>query len=265
MPLVLGVDVGSTTTKVVLIDGEQIAASDVCATGPNSRDTVDKLLCRVLRAAGRERNEVEFVVSTGYGRHRVEFADHVVSEITANAKGANWLAPKTQTIRTVIDIGGQDSKVISLDDDGIIANFAMNDKCAAGTGRFLEVMARALEVDLDAFGRLSLESNEDLPINSVCTVFAESEVISLLSEGKAVCDVIAALHRSVARQVAGLVHKVGVREAVFFDGGPALNRGLTRALERELGVELVVPECPQIATAIGAAFTAREMLERGNA
>lgn len=264
MSLVVGVDVGSTTTKLVLMDDSRILAAELCATGPNCRRTASALLSAALQSSGRDPSEIQYAVSTGYGRRLIDFSDQVVSEISANARGAVWLHRSSGPIRTIIDVGGQDSKVISLDGSGRVANFAMNDKCAAGTGRFLEVISRILEIDLEQLGEISLKCSRMLDISSICTVFAESEVVSLVSEGENVEDIVAALHRSVARRVSELVARVGLREAVFFDGGPALNRGLVKAFEEELGVRLIVPDSPQIVTAIGAALFATESLcEKG--
>lgn len=260
MSLVVGVDVGSTATKLVLVEDSRVLAAEVCATGANCRRTANGLLAEALESSGRERGEIERVVSTGYGRRQVDFANEVVSEVSANARGAVWVHKGETSVRTIIDVGGQDSKVICLDGFGRVANFAMNDKCAAGTGRFLEVISRVLEMDLERLSELSLKSSKKLEISSVCTVFAESEVVSLLARGESVEDIAAALHRSVARRVGGLVAEVGLREAVFFDGGPALNRGLVKAFEEELGVLLVVPDSPQVVTAIGAALVGADSL-----
>ena len=157
-------------------------------------------------------------------------------------------------VRALINIGGQDCKVIALDNNGIMLDFAMNDKCAAGTGRFLEVVSRVLEIELDELGTLS-EKAKDIPhINSLCTVFGESEVISLLSQGRPGEDIIAGIHKSIAKRVVAMAKKVGIKEAVFFDGGPAFNQGLKKAREQELGVELHVPSDQQLTTALGAAI-----------
>jgi len=259
MLVTAGLDIGSTTTKVVLFDGTAMVASAVAATGASCKKTAERLLESALHAAGRARDDIARVVATGYGRRLVEGADEVVSELTANAAGATFLA-NGRCIRTVIDIGGQDSKVIAVDERGRMTNFAMNDKCAAGTGRFLEVISRVLEVELEDLGAVSMRASEALSINSVCTVFAETEVISLLAQGRSVEDIVAGVHASIARRVAQLARSVGLREPVFFDGGPAQNIGLKAALGRELGVDLIVPECPQIATALGAALIGRRGL-----
>ncbi len=260
MSISVGVDVGSTNTKLVLMDDSQILAAEVRATGANCRNTAAALLDSALTSCGRERSEIARVVSTGYGRRMVDFTDDSVSEIMANARGTRWLHDGNSPVRTVIDVGGQDSKVISLDDSGRVINFAMNDKCAAGTGRFLEMASRILEIDLDTLGQLSLQSKKPAEISSLCAVFAETEIVSLISHGERMEDIAAGLHQSIARRVGGLVTTVGMKEAVVFDGGPALNRGLVRAFEGELGVSLIVPSSPQIVTAIGAALTARDAL-----
>lgn len=262
MSLVAGVDVGSTTTKVVLMEDSRVSAAKVSATGASCRKTADALLSAALQSSGRSASEVRRTVSTGYGRKLIDFSDEIVSEISANARGAVWLHKGDAPIRTIIDVGGQDSKVISVDDSGRVTNFAMNDKCAAGTGRFLEVISRVLEIDLDQLGEISLKSSKALEISSVCTVFAESEVVSLVSQGEKVEDIVAGLHCAVARRVGDMVATVGLWEAVFYDGGPALNRGLVKALGEELGVSLIVPDSPQIVTAIGAALIASESLAR---
>lgn len=290
MSLVAGIDVGSTTTKVVVKKGPRIVGGKIAATGTNCRRTASALLEDILDGVGKTRDDVRCVVSTGYGRRMIDFSNEVVTEISANVKGASWLMSASNAqavgallaaplllgraspsptsgrdgrkIRTLINIGGQDCKVVSLDDNGMMKDFVMNDKCAAGTGRFLEVMSCVLEVELERLGDVSLQSKDPLPINSLCTVFGESEVISLLSQGKLVKDIAAGIHRSIAKRINAMVRKVGLHDAVFFDGGPALNKGLRFALEQELGTEVFVPPDPQIVTAIGAAIIAGELLIR---
>ena len=257
MNIVAGIDIGSTTTKIVIMRGHTILSAKTTSTGSNCKKTVTLLLNEMLENCNLREDEIQYTVATGYGRRMIP-THEIVTEITADAKAAMWLMCEKVHVRTVINIGGQDCKVISLDNKGIMVDFAMNDKCAAGTGRFLEVMSRVLEVELDELGTLS-EKAKDIPhINSLCTVFGESEVISLLSQGRRVEDIIAGIHKSIAKRVGAMVKKIGVKEAVFFDGGPAYNQGLKRALEDELGVELHVPPDPQITTALGAAIIAFE-------
>jgi predicted CoA-substrate-specific enzyme activase len=259
--LAVGLDIGSTTTKAALMDGEAILAHAVQATGANCRRAAEAVLREALQLAGGKPEDIAYTLATGYGRRLVE-ADATISEISANAAGARRLTRDGVPARTIIDIGGQDSKVIAVDGDGIVQNFAMNDKCAAGTGRFLEVMSRILEIDLDQLGPLSMASTESVSISSICTVFAETEVVSLLADGRQAPDIIAGVHRSIAKRVGDLARSIGIAEPVFFDGGPALNAGLQKALADELQVRLVVPECPQVATAIGAAVLAAGRLAR---
>ena len=256
--LSVGIDVGSTTTKVVVLRDDSVASREIAPTGADVRETTKRLYAAALGSAGVGKNDAIPVTSTGYGRRLVDFRSSVVSEITANAAGARSLYRDDGGVRTIIDVGGQDSKAIALDAGGRVVNFAMNDKCAAGTGRFLEVMARLLETDLAAMSALALTSDNPEPITSLCTVFAESEVIGLVSEGKPVADIVAGIHASIASRVGALVRRVGVHEPVLFDGGAAINPALRRALERCLDVQLILPEHPQFVTATGATLLARD-------
>lgn len=257
MKITAGIDIGSTTTKIVLMDKDAIIGSRIASTGANCKKTVRLLLDELLEDYSLREEHIRYTIATGYGRRMVA-ADEVVTEITANARAARWLMRGKTDVRTLVNIGGQDCKVIALDNNGIMTDFAMNDKCAAGTGRFLEVMSRVLEVELDELGALS-EKAQDIPrINSLCTVFGESEVISLLSQGRKVEDIIAGIHKSIAKRVGAMVKKIGVRKSIFFDGGPAFNQGLKKALEEELDAELFVPPDPQTTTALGAAIIAYE-------
>jgi predicted CoA-substrate-specific enzyme activase len=192
-------------------------------------------------------------VSTGYGRNSVKFMDKAMTEIICHGAGAHYLNPRT---RSVIDIGGQDSKAIVLDEKGKVKNFAMNDKCAAGTGRFLEVMARALEVELDGFGALSLRAGDPSRISSLCTVFAESEVISLISKGEKRENIIAGIHESIAARIAAMTNRLRIAPLVVMTGGVAKNIGVVKALERKIGMAVEVSEYAQVNGAIGAALLA---------
>lgn len=257
MKIVAGIDIGSTTTKTVIMRGSTVLGSKISATGANCKKTVKLLLDEMLEDLDLKEDEIQYTITTGYGRRMVP-ANEVVTEITANARAATWLMREKANVRTIINIGGQDCKVISLDNNGVLVDFAMNDKCAAGTGRFLEVMSRVLEVELDELGILS-EKAKDIPhINSLCTVFGESEVISLLSQGRRVEDIIAGIHKSIAKRIGAMVKRIGIKGAVFFDGGPAFNQGLKNSLELELGEKLYVPDDPQTTTALGAAIIAYE-------
>jgi predicted CoA-substrate-specific enzyme activase len=255
----LGLDIGSTTTKTVLFGDEKILGSRVASTGVNCQETAANAVTAILSDTGIQREEIKRVMATGYGRRLISFADDIISEITANVKGTVWSCRNVDgPVRTIINIGGQDSKVISLDEHGVTRNFAMNDKCAAGTGRFLETVTRILEIDMKDLGPLSINAEVPLKINSTCAVFAESEIISLIARKKKPADIIAGAHFSIARRISRMARRIGLEENLVFDGGPALNAGLVKALEDELAIKVNVPETPQITTALGAAILARE-------
>ncbi|MFO8050449.1 MAG: acyl-CoA dehydratase activase [Thermoplasmatota archaeon] len=254
-----GVDLGSTYVKAAIVADQQRIGHAVSPTGNDHDLTSRKVLDQAVEMAGIRREDIEMIYSTGYGRRVTSLADENISEISANAKGVQWLGSEMD-VRTIIDIGGQDTKVIALDDDLQMINFAMNDKCAAGTGRFLEVLAKVLEVPLSEMGLLSLTSREPVDITTTCLVFAKSEVANLIFEGHFKEDIIMGIHKAVARRLVAMVKKVGVRDIVFFDGGPAKNIGMVHAMEKELGRKMHVPENPQIVTATGAAILAQEKL-----
>ncbi|MBN1389431.1 MAG: hypothetical protein JXA22_02200 [Candidatus Thermoplasmatota archaeon] len=256
-----GVDLGSTYVKAVVVKDQERVGYGVAPTGHDHDVTSKKVLGSALLMAGIEFGEVDHIVSTGYGRRVTTLARSSISEISANARGVQWLGSELG-IRTIIDIGGQDTKVIALDDDLQMINFAMNDKCAAGTGRFLEVLARVLEVPLDKMGPVSMRSRDPVDITTTCLVFAKSEVANLVFDGHRKEDIIMGIHKAVARRLVGMAKKVGVRDVVFFDGGPAMNIGMVHAMERELGRKMYVPEMPQIVTATGAAILAAEELQK---
>ncbi len=248
-----GIDVGSITTKAAVLADGQILGTRVIFTGYNAETAGMKVYEELLEDLGLEKSAVSRVVSTGYGRRSVKFVDKAMTEIICHGTGAYFLNPH---IRSVIDIGGQDSKAILLDEKGKIKNFAMNDKCAAGTGRFLEVMARALEVDLDGFGALSLKAGNPSGISSLCTVFAESEVISLISKGEKRENIIAGIHESIAARIVAMANRVGIIPPVVMTGGVAKNIGVVKALEKKLGMTVEVSEYAQVNGAIGAAILA---------
>ncbi|NLY39965.1 MAG: 2-hydroxyglutaryl-CoA dehydratase [Firmicutes bacterium] len=255
MSYVLGIDVGSLSTEVVIMDREKNYEYVIVSTGANSRTAAERALQLLLSKTDRKKEEIYFTVATGYGRINLPFADKRVTEITCHGLGAHFLFP---TVATVIDIGGQDSKVIRLDPNGKVVDFVMNEKCAAGTGRFLEVMARSLEVELDQMGELGLQAKKTVPISSLCTVFAESEVVSLVAAGHPVKEIIRGIHDSIAERTSSLVKRVGLAKDVVMTGGVAKNIGVVRSLEERLGVSLHIPDEPQIVGALGAALIAWE-------
>jgi predicted CoA-substrate-specific enzyme activase len=253
--IVAGIDIGSITTETVILQDDQILAFSILPTGANNRMAAERSLAAALKGAKMQREDLRGIVTTGYGRASFPLADKMVTEITCHARGAFLVHPET---RTVIDIGGQDSKVIRLDKGGRNVDFQMNDKCAAGTGRFLEVMAHALEVNLEDLGRLSRSAPQGIKISSTCTVFAESEVVSLIAENQPREVIIRGLHDAIADRILGLVHRVGIEQEVALTGGVAKNEGVVQALEERLGVEIFIPPEPQIIGALGAALVARD-------
>ena len=254
--LTLGLDIGSLTAKGVLFDGNKIVEKHLIPVGYNSRKAAAKLINALAEKAGVSVDVIQKTVATGYGRNNVEHADKAVSEIICHGKGLYHLLPH---IRTIIDIGGQDSKVIVLDDNGKVANFVMNDKCAAGTGRFLDVMARAMETEIEDFGPLALQGQHPSKISSVCTVFAESEIISLVAKGEQREDITSGIHLSIARRIASMVKRLGMVTPVAMSGGVALNVGVIDALEQILDTQIETSALSQYGGALGAALVAAEM------
>lgn len=256
-----GIDIGSCTTKVVVFNTEnqRIISKVVRLTGSQPKVVAEELLKEALIQAEVSRKEVEYIISTGYGRRAIGFSNKTITEISCCAKGVSWYINQNQLtdIHTIIDLGGQDTKIILLDENNEIADFVMNDKCAAGTGRFLEVMADVLGVDADNLGDLSLKSKNPILINSTCTVFAESEVISLIAQGKNKEDIVAGICSSIAERTVSMVRQVGGKGCIFFCGGGAKNEGIKKALEIKLGLKVYVPDEPQFVVAVGAALMAR--------
>jgi len=248
-----GIDIGSLTTDVVILRDGKIASYSIVPTLSNSEAAARSAYDQALASAGLTPGDVSNVIATGYGRASIDFTSKTVTEITCHAIGARRLFAEA---KTVIDIGGQDSKVIRLADDGRVEDFAMNDKCAAGTGRFLEVMARSLETDLESLGSLSALSERDVRISSTCTVFAESEVVALVAKGAAKEDIIRGLHRSVAERVYAMIARLRAEPPFVMTGGVAKNSGVVSALEERLNAKLLVPDEPQIVGALGAAIVA---------
>ena len=257
--LVAGVDVGAATAKAVILDENDILSSWVIRTGYSVAGAGEAVTREALAKAKRTLNEVQYTISTGYGRRAVSFANKVLTEIMCHAAGARSLMPQ---VRTVIDIGGQDSKVIGLDDSGNVSNFVMNDKCAAGTGRFLEVMAGVLGIEISEMGSISLLGKDPCQISSTCTVFAESEVVSLRAEGRSREDLLAGIHRAMIYRVAIMGKSVGFKKDVVFTGGVGKNMGMKKALEEEIGLEVLIPPDPQVVGALGAALLARAELSK---
>jgi (R)-2-hydroxyacyl-CoA dehydratese activating ATPase len=256
---IAGIDIGAATAKAVILRGSEMLAYTVIPTGHSVSRASDEVMRVTLEKCGLSQDKLEYIVATGYGRRSVTFANKVLTEIICHAAGVVSVMP---LVRTVIDIGGQDSKVIGLDSNGKVGNFVMNDKCAAGTGRFLEVMARVLEVDISEMGPSSLGADAPCQISSTCTVFAESEMVSLRAENKSRENIIAGIHRAMAHRIAVMGKSVGFIEQIVLTGGVAKNTGIIKSLRDEIGMAISIPPEPQIIGALGAAVLAREELAR---
>ena len=251
--IVAGIDVGSLSAKAVILEHDKILGSATSTTGEEGAVIARNVLDKALTAANIQFEKLENIVATGYGRKAVPFAHKSKSEMLCHAKGAFWLFPSA---RTVIDIGAESSKVMRLNENGGVEDFTGNDKCAAGTGIFLDTMAKAMEVPLEEVGELSLQYTNKAQISSMCAVFAESEVVSHVHRGTPRNDILAGIHESIADRIFGMTNRVGINEDVIITGGVAKNIGMVKALEEKLGVSLYVPEDPVIVGALGAALVA---------
>lgn len=251
-----GIDIGSTAIKISIADeNKELVGHKISASGSMFYKYAHETLDALLSDLNLTRDDLAYIVATGYGRKIFKEANENISEITANAIGARAAARDHGEIKTIINIGGQDSKAISLDDEGNVTNFAMNDRCAAGTGKFLDACAMNLEIGVEDLGAKHFESTgTPLSINSTCAVFAESEIIGLLGNEHSVPDIVCGVHYSIAKRIVKLTKRVGVKEGIYFDGGPALNAGLVNAIENELGKQIFIPEYPQVTTSYGAAI-----------
>jgi len=255
--LALGIDIGSASSKcVVLSGGFDIAAHCIVPTGTGTSGP-GRAVEAALTGVGVGMGQISYVVATGYGRNTFDAANETVSEISCHAKGAVFIMPE---VRTVIDIGGQDVKALAIGADGKLDNFVMNDKCAAGTGRFLEVMARVFELEVDELARQDEKAAGIIPVSSTCVVFSEAEVISQLANNAPIPDLIVGIHQSAAARAVSLLKRIGVNEPLLMTGGVANNAGVVNALKRALGVEIKTSEYSQLAGALGAAVYAMERL-----
>lgn len=260
---VAGIDSGSTSTDVVILDQNgKIKSTMIIPTGGGAMMSAEKSLAAAVEKAGIQEEDIVRIVTTGYGRAYIDSGDDSITEITCHAKGAHYLNPN---VRTIIDIGGQDIKAISIDEHGAVTNFLMNDKCAAGTGRFLEMMARTLGLSLEEMSTKGLEWKENIVISSMCTVFAESEVVSLVAQNKNVTDIIHGLNVSVASKVGALAARLGKKNPgeYMMTGGVAKNQGIINALEEKLGAKLYICDEAQLCGALGAALFAYEKCTAG--
>jgi predicted CoA-substrate-specific enzyme activase len=254
--IVAGCDVGSVTTKAVIMRRGEIMGSALVPSGPVAETSAQQAMAAALDNAGRSLADVVSCVGTGYGRKRVSFGDACESEITCHARGALWQDP---VLRTIVDIGGQDAKATRFDARGAVVRYTYNDRCASGSGRFLEIIAEALDIELAEMGALAARSRERLTLSNQCVVFAETEILSLVSEGRQTADIVNALHHAVAGRVAAMARGIGIEAEVGMTGGVARNDGMFLALEAALGRPLRRLPQPQLAGAIGAALLAAEM------
>ena len=252
-----GIDIGSTMTKAVILQ-DKIIASVIGPTGPEQRHLANKVMEQALAQAGISFDAVTYIIATGYGRINVPFADKQMTEISCHSRGIGWLFPQA---KTVIDIGGQDSKVILIENNRPV-NFVMNDKCAAGSGRFLEVIADSLQVHISQLGELSLQSTQPLEISNICTVWAEQEVTAKRAQGAPLPDLIAGLHEALANRVIRLANRLKIKEPVVVTGGGAKNQGLVQALARNFQTPLLIPEEPLITGALGAALLGLDLAQK---
>lgn len=253
--ITIGIDLGSRMSKIVVLKDDKIIYTNVIDTGVNPKKVAETLLNNALKETSISNSEITKIYSTGYGRNIVPFSDKRISEISCHAKGANYFFPSA---RTIIDIGGQDSKIIIVDEKGSVKDFVMNDRCAAGTGKFLEVTATTLETTIDELGDISQSSTKKIDINSTCVVFAESEIIGLIADGFEKPNIINAVHRSIAKRTKNLTSQLHWQKPIVFTGGVAKNSGMQIAISEIMGTKVIVPEDSFITGALGAAIFAKE-------
>lgn len=256
----VGIDGGSTYLKAAMICNGKVVCVKKCDSGIDNSGSAEKLINEMAEEQGITRDDIKYIMATGYSRKVIEIADDDVSEITAHAYGVRLTAPKEFNPGMIIDIGGQDSKIIYLDKNYAVKNFTMNDKCAAGTGKFMEVIAQILQTTIDKVGPLSLESKAPCDINSMCVVFAQSEVISLIARKYDRRDILAGMHLSMARRIIKMMRKYEKDGDILMTGGGALNIGIHKAFEEELMKDVYVAEYPQFNGSIGAALLASERI-----
>jgi len=259
--LVAGIDIGAATAKAVIMNERVLCSYAVMPTGFDVVRVGHEVMEAALEKSGFLMENIKFILSTGYARNAISFSNKALTEILCHAKGANFLLPET---RTVIDIGGQDSKVIRINETGDVVDFVMNDKCAAGTGRFFEVMAGVLQLDIKEMGIESLKSEKPSRISNTCTVFAETEMVSLRARGEKREDIVAGIHKAAASRIVSMGRRVGFRKDIMLSGGVSKNRGIKKFLEDSIELEIIVPEEPQIVGALGAALLAGVELSKKN-
>jgi len=257
--IVAGVDVGSLSGETVILRDGDILSYSIVKTGADSAKTAERATEEALKKAGIPFEGIEFTVATGYGRVIVPFADKNITEISCHAKGASYIFP---TVRTILDMGGQDCKAIRCNDVGKVTNFAMNDKCAAGTGRFCDVIAEVLDIPLEDIGKISLQAEKDAMISSACAVFAKTEVVTILRRGTPKSEILSGIHEAIASRVFALLQRVGIERDFVITGGIAKNLGVVKKVAEKVGLEPLISQEPQIVGALGAALFAHEMCKK---
>ncbi len=258
MEYFLGIDIGSRLTKGVLIEGNKIKAQKLCSSGTNYHSTAQRLRQELLAEASVSPEEISYTVATGFGAQSASFGNQQSDELRCCARGINLIFPQ---VRTIIDIGSISSRVIRIDEHGRIVNFAISEKCAAGSGYFMEILANVLRVELQDIGPLSLKADNPVRFSTGCAVFNESEAICMVSEGFSKENILAGVHKALATKISSLINRIQLKQSCAVCGGGGLNVGLIKALEREMGIDLLVPEQPQIITALGAALIAQKIAE----
>jgi len=263
MTIAAGCDVGSLTTKAVILNNRRVLGSAIIKSGPRPAESALKVMEKIFDHTGLSGSDIACCVGTGYGREKISFVDHVVSEISCHAKGAKWIVPSA---RTIFDIGGQDCKVIKLDKQGNIEKFATNDKCASGTGRFLDVMAKVMNIEVSQLGKLSVKSNAPVSLASMCTVWAQADVIKLINSRHPSEDICAGINNAMANRVSMLANTLKIETDICMTGGVAKNEGVVSALNKILGcrIKRIKRIDPQLAGAVGAALFAQEKVGRRN-
>ncbi len=257
MVITAGIDAGAKNTKVVILRDGEVVGRGMNLTGFDQSEAVEKAFVMALEEAGLARDQVNRTVATGAGRKAVSLAQGGVTEVTADARGANRLMPSA---RTVVDVGAEEGRGISINEKGSVVDFAINEKCAAGAGAFTEAMARALEIPLEDIGELSLQSTKSIDMNAQCTVFAESELVTLVHSNTATADIARSVHDAISSRITSMVRRVGLQPEVILIGGVGYNVGFKKSLEEDLGMHVAVPEYPEYVTALGAAIIAKEQL-----
>ncbi len=255
-----GIDIGSTTSKGVIMEEDKILSYSIIPTGPDSVKTATDTINAALEGLGLSLKDIDYIVATGYGRVLVPFAHKNISEISCHAKGANFYFP---TVRTILDMGGQDCKAINCNERGEVTQFVMNEKCAGGTGRFFEIMADILKVPLEKIGELSLKSENKIEFNTYCVLFAKSEAMLMLKKGVKKEDILRGLHEAMASRCLNLLKRIKIEKDFSITGGISKNIGMVESLKEKVGLEPLIAPDPQIIGAIGAALFAREIKNRG--